>query len=58
MTLDDLEEADRAMIIGGNPASNYPRLMTSLYTCRRGGKVVIINPVKELDRKSSVSPVS
>ena len=49
VTLDDLEKSDLAMIIGGNPASNHPRLMTSLnHLRRRGGKVVVINPVREL----------
>ncbi len=49
VTLDDLERSDLAMIIGGNPASNHPRLMTSLnHLRRRGGKVVVINPVREL----------
>jgi molybdopterin-dependent oxidoreductase alpha subunit len=49
VTLDDLERSDLAIIIGGNPASNHPRLMTSLsHLRRRGGKVVVINPVREL----------
>ncbi len=49
VTLDDLECSDLAIIIGGNPASNHPRLMTSLtHLRRRGGKVVVINPVREL----------
>lgn len=49
ITLDDLEESDLAIIIGGNPASNHPRLMTSLlHLRRRGGKVIIVNPVREL----------
>ncbi len=49
VTLDDIESCDMVMLIGGNPASNHPRLMTSLnHLRRRGGKVVVINPVKEL----------
>lgn len=49
VTLDDLEQSDLAIIIGGNPASNHPRLMTSLaHLRRRRGKVVVINPVREL----------
>ncbi len=49
VTLEDLERSDLAIIIGGNPASNHPRLMTSLtHLRRRGGKVVVINPVREL----------
>ncbi len=48
IVLDDLEKADCVFLIGGNPASNHPRLMTSLmHVRRRGGKVVVINPVRE-----------
>ncbi|MFG0289974.1 MAG: FdhF/YdeP family oxidoreductase [Rhodopirellula sp. JB044] len=46
--LSDLEKADLVFLIGGNPASNHPRLMSSLLHVRRhGGKVVVINPVRE-----------
>ncbi|WP_419189458.1 FdhF/YdeP family oxidoreductase [Stieleria marina] len=46
--LEDLENADTVFIIGGNPPSNHPRLMTSLmHVRRRGGKVIVINPVRE-----------
>ena len=35
-------------LIGGNPASNHPRLITSLLEVRRrGGEVIVINPVVE-----------
>ncbi len=48
IVLDDLEHADCVFLIGGNPASNHPRLMTSLmHLRRRGGKVIVINPVRE-----------
>ena len=48
IVLEDLEKADTVFLIGGNPASNHPRLMTSLMKVRRaGGKVIVINPVKE-----------
>ncbi len=48
IVLEDLENADLVWLIGGNPASNHPRLMTSLMKVRRrGGKVIVINPVIE-----------
>jgi len=48
IVLEDLEHADCVFLIGGNPASNHPRLMTSLmHVRRRGGKVIVINPVRE-----------
>ena len=47
--LEDLDQADQYWLIGGNPASNHPRLMRSLMQIRRrGGDVIVINPAKEL----------
>lgn len=47
--LEDLDKADLYLLIGGNPASNHPRLMRSLMQIRRrGGDVIVINPAKEL----------
>jgi molybdopterin-dependent oxidoreductase alpha subunit len=49
VVLEDLSQADLALIIGANPASNHPRLITQLINLRRrGGKVITINPLKEL----------
>ncbi|MBS1724634.1 MAG: FdhF/YdeP family oxidoreductase [Armatimonadetes bacterium] len=46
--LSDLEQSDLVILIGGNPASNHPRLMTTLVNLReRGGHVIVVNPVKE-----------
>ena len=46
--LEDLERADIVFLIGGNPASNHPRMMRTLMQVRRnGGKVVVINPIVE-----------
>ncbi len=53
VTLDDLTHCDFAMLLGANPASNHPRLMVQLVDIRkRGGKVVVVNPLWEpgLDR--------
>jgi molybdopterin-dependent oxidoreductase alpha subunit len=49
VSLEDVEAADLFVLIGGNPASNHPRLMTSLKNIRRrGGKVIVVNPVREV----------
>ncbi|HEX6945897.1 MAG TPA: FdhF/YdeP family oxidoreductase [Acidimicrobiia bacterium] len=51
VVLDDLEGLGRddvLFIIGANPASNHPRLMSIVHRIkRRGARVVIINPLKE-----------
>ena len=49
VSLEDLDKCDMVFVIGGNPPSNHPRLMTELMEVRRrGGKVVVVNPLKEL----------
>ncbi|MCA9060096.1 MAG: molybdopterin-dependent oxidoreductase, partial [Planctomycetaceae bacterium] len=46
--LEDLDHTDLYILIGANPASNHPRLMKSLmHIRRRGGRVIVINPVRE-----------
>lgn len=49
VTLDDVAQCDLFFLIGGNPASNHPRLMSMLADLRRrGGQVVVINPLREV----------
>jgi molybdopterin-dependent oxidoreductase alpha subunit len=46
--LDDMEHADLVMLLGGNPASNHPRMMRTLMMVRRRrGKVIVVNPIVE-----------
>jgi molybdopterin-dependent oxidoreductase alpha subunit len=46
--LEDIDQADLFFLIGANPASNHPRLMHKLIQLkRRGGKVIVINPMRE-----------
>jgi molybdopterin-dependent oxidoreductase alpha subunit len=43
-----MENADCVFLIGGNPASNHPRMMRALMMVRRrGGKVIVVNPIVE-----------
>ena len=47
--LEDVEQSDLYLLIGGNPASNHPRLLRSLMKMRRrGGHVIVINPAREV----------
>jgi len=53
ITLEDLNYSDLVFVIGANPASNHPRLMRSLMNVRRrGGKVIVINPIREVGLES------
>jgi molybdopterin-dependent oxidoreductase alpha subunit len=46
--LDDIAKSDLVVLMGANPASNHPRLMTQLADLRkRGGKVIVVNPIRE-----------
>lgn len=48
VTLEDFQDAEVVMVIGQNPGTNHPRMLTALEKCRNnGGKVVSINPLKE-----------
>ena len=49
VALEDLEKADLVLVAGANPASNHPRLISQLVNLRRrGGRVIIVNPLREL----------
>jgi molybdopterin-dependent oxidoreductase alpha subunit len=49
VSLEDVENTDLFVLIGGNPASNHPRMMNTFMTIRRhGGHVIVINPVREV----------
>ncbi|MCA9291423.1 MAG: FdhF/YdeP family oxidoreductase, partial [Phycisphaerales bacterium] len=49
VVLDDIEGCDLVFLIGANPSSNHPRLMTTLKDLkRRRGTVVVVNPLREV----------
>jgi molybdopterin-dependent oxidoreductase alpha subunit len=48
VTLGDFDLADAIFVIGQNPGTNHPRMLTSLlHAKRRGCKIVHINPLPE-----------
>ncbi|MBI4558218.1 MAG: FdhF/YdeP family oxidoreductase [Candidatus Hydrogenedentes bacterium] len=49
IVLDDIEHCDLLFLIGGNPASNHPRMISAILRMKkRAGKVVVVNPVREV----------
>ena len=47
--LEDVDGCDLLVLIGANPSSNHPRLMRTLIELRRrGGKIIVINPLREI----------
>ncbi|MEM6801760.1 MAG: FdhF/YdeP family oxidoreductase [Bacteroidota bacterium] len=48
VTLNDLHEAEVIMVVGQNPGTNHPRMMTALQKCKKnGGKIISVNPLPE-----------
>ena len=49
VTLDDFKHADLVIVIGQNPGTNHPRMLSALSeTKKRGGKIITINPLPEV----------
>jgi len=49
VTLDDFNHADLVIVIGQNPGTNHPRMLTALgETKKRGGKIITVNPLPEV----------
>ena len=48
VTLDDFEHADTIFVIGQNPGTNHPRMLTELEkAARRGARIITLNPLRE-----------
>ncbi|MFW5967824.1 MAG: FdhF/YdeP family oxidoreductase, partial [Persicimonas sp.] len=46
--LEDFDEADAIFVIGQNPGTNHPRMLTALQSAKRNGATIVsINPLKE-----------
>ena len=57
VTLDDLYKAEVVMVIGQNPATNHPRMLTALEKCKaNGGKIIAINPLPEAGLMKFTNP--
>lgn len=57
VTLEDLEAADAIFVIGQNPGTNHPRMLSALQiAARRGSKIVSINPLPETGMSRFIHP--
>ncbi len=55
--LADFEKADAIFVIGQNPGTNHPRMLTALQAARRrGAEIVAINPLRERGLVSFAHP--
>lgn len=57
VVLEDIHEAETIIIIGQNPGTNHPRMLSALEKCKKnGGKIISINPLKEAGLKNFRNP--
>ena len=48
VTLDDFNHSDLVMVIGQNPGTNHPRMLTALRDAKRNGaRIIHVNPLPE-----------
>ncbi len=59
VTLEDIESADLIVVMGQNPGTNHPRMLSALQTAkRRGARIVAVNPLKEVGLQRFQHPQS
>ena len=59
VTLDDFNHADLVIVIGQNPGTNHPRMLSALSeTKKKGGKIITINPLPEVGLMNYKDPQS
>ncbi|MGY8716771.1 MAG: molybdopterin-dependent oxidoreductase, partial [Verrucomicrobiia bacterium] len=57
VTLEEIEHTDCLMVIGQNPGTNHPRMLTSMeQTVLNGGRIVSVNPLLETGLKAFAHP--
>src|SRR5213592_5290776 len=57
VTLEDFEKADGIFILGQNPGTNHPRMLTTLERAKENGaKIVALNPMPESGLMHVVNP--
>jgi molybdopterin-dependent oxidoreductase alpha subunit len=57
VTLEDFEKADGIFILGQNPGTNHPRMLTTLERAKKNGaKIVALNPMPEPGLMQVVNP--
>ncbi len=57
VTLDDFEKADLIFIVGQNPGTNHPRMLSSLEEAKKKGATIIsVNPLPEVGTEKFKNP--
>ncbi len=59
VTLDDVHEADTIIVMGQNPGTNHPRMLTALQKAKaNGAQIIAINPLPEAGLMGYIDPKS
>ncbi|MCA9633476.1 MAG: FdhF/YdeP family oxidoreductase, partial [Myxococcales bacterium] len=57
VTLEDFDSCDTIVIIGNNPGTNHPRMLTTLEAAKqRGATIIAINPMPETGLMRVINP--
>lgn len=57
VTLSDIHEAELLIVMGQNPGTNHPRMLTALEKCKEnGGQIITINPLPEAGLMKFTNP--
>ena len=55
--LEDVPKAEVIIVIGQNPGTNHPRMLSALQQCKQnGGRIITINPIEEAGLKKFLNP--
>jgi formate dehydrogenase major subunit len=59
VSLEDIHEAQLVFVVGQNPGTNHPRMLSALRDCKEnGGKIVAVNPLPEAGLMNFKDPQS
>ncbi len=48
VSLEDIHHAELVLVVGQNPGTNHPRMLSALRDCKNnGGKIIAVNPLPE-----------
>jgi molybdopterin-dependent oxidoreductase alpha subunit len=57
VTLEDFEKADAIFVVGQNPGTNHPRMLSELEAAaKRGCRIVVLNPLRERGLQKFLHP--
>lgn len=57
VTLEEIETTDCVLVVGQNPGTNHPRMLTSLeITVKNGGTIISVNPLRETGLRAFAHP--